>query len=318
MTLSPSSPYPDRYALFDRDMWQAVGENTAYHLAAADLDALRGLNDTTDQDDLSAIFAPLIHLIRTHRDHLASLKTGMGNVLGTPPRKAPYIIGVAGSVAVGKSTFCRVLRQMLAQSLGSAGRVDLMCTDGFLWPLADLEERGLLARKGFPESYDRRALLDTLEQIKDGAEQVEIPVYSHVTYDIDPDRKQIIDNPDILIVEGLNVLEISTVGSPVAQTHAGDYFDFTLYLDADEDDIRTWYIHRFLTLKNSVFQTPESYFHRYAHLNDDEARILAGDIWANINAKVLEQHVAPSRFRADAILRKGKGHRVETVAVRKP
>ena len=318
MTPSPASLYPDRYALFDRDKWQTLGENTAHHLSPEDLDALRGLNDTTDSTDLAEVFAPLVNLIRTHRDHLTSLKTGMGNLLGAAPRKAPYIIGVAGSVAVGKSTFCRVLRQMLAQSFGADGRVDLMCTDGFLWPLTDLEERGLLARKGFPESYDRRALLDTLEQIKDGAERVEIPVYSHVTYDIDPDRKQIIDCPDILIVEGLNVLEINTVGNPAVDTHAGDYFDFTLYLDADEDDIRTWYIHRFLTLKNSVFQTPESYFHRYAHLNDDEARTLAGEIWSNINAKVLEEHVAPSRFRADAILCKGKGHRVETVAVRKP
>ncbi|RCK53580.1 hypothetical protein TH25_03400 [Thalassospira profundimaris] len=318
MTPSPSTLYPDRYALFDRDKWQTLGEGTAYHLSPDDLDALRGLNDPTDTTDLAEIFAPLVHLIRTHRNHLTSLKTGMGDLLGTAPRKAPYIIGVAGSVAVGKSTFCRVLRQMLAQAFGPDGRVDLMCTDGFLWPLADLEERGLLSRKGFPESYDRRALLETLERIKDGEDHVEIPVYSHVTYDIDPDRKQVITSPDILIVEGLNVLEISTTGNPAAATHAGDYFDFTLYLDADETDIRTWYIHRFLTLKNSVFQNPESYFHRYAHLNDDEARILAGEIWANINAKVLEEHVAPSRFRADAILCKGKGHRVEKVAVRKP
>lgn len=318
MQMTAKAPYPYRYQLFDRSNWQALARTPDISLPDEKLAELRGLGDPTDNMDLAAIFAPLVDLISTHRDQVLSLKSGMRDFLGSAPRKVPYIIGVAGSVAVGKSTFCRVLREMLAQHVGTAGRVDLMCTDGFLWPLAELQKRNLLERKGFPESYDRRALIETLEQIKDGAERVEIPVYSHVTYDIDPDRRQVIDNPDILIVEGLNVLEINTVGATSAPTHAGDYFDFTLYLDAEEENIRDWYIQRFLKLKNGVFQDPKSYFHRFSHLNDDEARDMAIDIWTKINARVLEQHVAPSRYRADAILRKGPAHRVEQVAVRKP
>lgn len=277
-------------------------------LDADDLRRLSGLNDPVDLAEVEAVHLPLSRLLNLDHRANASWRATTGEFLGAPLPSVPYVIGVAGSVAVGKSTFARILRALLAR-WPEHPKVALITTDGFLHPNSVLDDRGLMDRKGFPESYDTVALLDFLRELKSGAPQVSAPVYSHVRYDIVPGERVVIEAPDIVIVEGLNVLQVGTT----AADFVSDYFDFSIYLDADELDIARWYVERFFALRATVFQDPDSFFSKYAHLTDEEARATATSIWDRINWVNLREHIQPTRSRASLILRKGPDHRIDEV-----
>ncbi len=256
-------------------------------------------------------FLPLSRLLNLHVLGSHQLATVTDTFLGAPPQPRPFVIGVAGSVAVGKSTISRVLQELLAR-WPQHPQVELVTTDGFLLPNAVLEERGLMERKGFPESYDRGALLDFIARAKSGEDHLEIPVYSHIAYDVLADETRVISRPDILILEGLNVLEGGDAGAFVS-----DYFDFSIFVDADTDAIRNWYVQRFLTLRDTAFALPDSYFHRFAVLTDEEATTLANDIWTRINEVNLVENILPTRERASLILVKAADHSIERVRLRR-
>ena len=298
----------DRHLRFDREEWSRLRASTPMTLDAADLEALSGLNDPVDLAEVEAVHLPLSRLLNLDHRANAQWRSTMAEFLGAPLPTVPYIIGIAGSVAVGKSTFARILRALLAR-WSDHPTVSLVTTDGFLHPNSVLDERGLMDRKGFPESYDAAALLDFLRALKSGAAEVHAPVYSHVSYDIVPDRHVTVSSPDIVIVEGLNVLQVGTT----AADFVSDYFDFSIYIDADEDDIQQWYVDRFFALRETVFRDPDSYFSKYAHLTDDEARATATSIWDRINWVNLREHIQPTRERASLILRKGHDHRIDEV-----
>jgi type I pantothenate kinase len=278
---------------------------------------LRSLNDRLDIAEVEEIYLPLSRLLSLYVAATQRLFLAQQNFLGTEDAKMPYIIGVAGSVAVGKSTTARVLQALLAR-WPNVPKVDLVTTDGFLYPNAILEREGLMEKKGFPDSYDLPALLRFLTDIKAGRRPVRAPVYSHLVYDVIPNQWVEVDRPDILIVEGLNVLQ---AGSPPkdgkAIPYVSDFFDFSIYLDADEDVLLSWYVNRFLTLQGTAFRDPKSYFHRYAILSDAEAVETATSIWTRINLVNLRENILPTRQRADLILKKVESHLVEEVALRR-
>lgn len=298
----------DRYLTFTRDQWADLRANTPLTLSEDDIDRLSGLNDPVDLEEVEMIHLPVSRLLNLEHTANAALRQATSEFLGSSVPAVPYVIGVAGSVAVGKSTFARVLRALLAR-WPEHPRVELVTTDGFLHPNAVLEERGLMERKGFPESYDTASLLAFLQEVKSGVDHMDVPTYSHIVYDVVPDHRIAIDTPDIVIVEGLNVLQVGTDSTDFVS----DYFDFSIYLDADEPDIQEWYIDRFLTLRETVFRNPDSYFAKYAALTDDEARATATSIWDRINGINLREHIAPTRERASLILHKAKDHRIDTV-----
>jgi type I pantothenate kinase len=256
-------------------------------------------------------FLPLSRLLNLHVQGSRQLATVTDTFLGTPPRPRPFVIGVAGSVAVGKSTISRVLQELLAR-WPEHPQVELVTTDGFLYPNAILESRGLMDRKGFPESYDRRSLLEFVARSKAGDDHLEVPVYSHFAYDVLPGETRVVSRPDILILEGLNVLQAGDGGAFVS-----DYFDFSIFVDADIDAVRGWYIERFLTLRDTAFTEPDAYFHRYAGLPDEEAKEVAGDIWARINEVNLIENILPTRERASLILKKAADHSIDRVRLRR-
>jgi type I pantothenate kinase len=283
-------------------------------LTQEDIDKMRGINVALDLAEVERIFLPLSRLLNLYVAGSQELYRASATFLGELPSKVPFVIGVAGSVAVGKSTTARVLQALLGR-WPDHPTVDLVTTDGFLWPNAVLEERGLMDRKGFPESYDRRHLISFLDAIKSGAPEVRAPVYSHLTYDRTDDQI-VIRRPDIVIVEGLNVLQTG----PIDETRplfVSDFFDFSVYVDAQLDAIRSWYIERFFTLRETTFRDPRSYFHRYGHLTDDEALETAGHIWSTINEKNLLENILPTRARADLIISKGPDHRTTGVQLRR-
>ncbi|MCP3936436.1 MAG: type I pantothenate kinase [Actinomycetia bacterium] len=298
----------DRYLTFTRAEWAELRANTPLTLAEDDLDRLSGLNDPVDLEEVEMVHLPIGRLLNLEHSANAALRHSTSQFLGAPVPAVPYVIGVAGSVAAGKSTFARILRALLAR-WPEHPRVELVTTDGFLHPNATLEQRGLMERKGFPESYDTAALLEFLQLVKSGVGHIEVPTYSHVVYDVVDDVKSIIKQPDIVIVEGLNVLQVGTE----AADFVSDYFDFSIYLDADVEDIERWYVDRFLALRETVFRDPQSYFAKYAHLNDDEARATATSIWDRINGINLRDHIAPTRERASLILHKAADHRIDEV-----
>ena len=301
----------------DREAWSRLSESTPLPLTGADVERLRGLGDPVDLAEVDAVYRPLSRLLNlyvgaTNGLHAASSTFLRENVGGTP-----FIIGVAGSVAVGKSTTARILRELLAR-WPDTPRVELITTDGFLYPNSELERRGLLDRKGFPESYDRRALLRFVAEVKAGRDEVLAPVYSHLSYDVVPGKHVAVHKPDVLIVEGLNVLAPAGPRAERGSSLAvSDFFDFSIYVDARTVDVRQWYVDRFLTLRQTAFAQPESYFHRYASLTDDQTIELAGQIWDSINAPNLLRNILPTRSRATLVLTKGEDHSVRRVRLRK-
>jgi type I pantothenate kinase len=301
-----------RYLTFDRGAWSALRAATPLTLREPELERLRGINEHIDLDEVASVHLPLSRLLNLYISATQDLHKVSATFLGTIAPKVPYVIGIAGSVAVGKSTFARILQALLAR-WPHHPKVDLITTDGFLYPNRVLEERGMMNRKGFPESYDTRELLRVLREIKSGAAEVTAPVYSHVVYDIVPDERVEVRQPDIVILEGLNVLQTSS-GS---QEFVSDYFDFSIYIDADEDDIEGWYVDRFLTLRESVFKDPSSYFRFYAELGDDEAVDVAKGIWREINGRNLRENIAPTRERASLVVHKTADHRVDRVQLRR-
>ncbi|HWK21036.1 MAG TPA: type I pantothenate kinase [Microbacteriaceae bacterium] len=299
-----------------RAEWAALAAGMQAPLTRAEITALRGTGDPLDLHEVQDVYLPLSRLLSLYAAGAQRLYSDTRDFLDgavSVPGVTPFIIGVAGSVAVGKSTISRVLRELLSRWPGTP-RVDLITTDGFLYPNAELQRRGLMERKGFPESYDRRALLEFVSAIKSGEPRVSAPLYSHLVYDIVPGAEVVVQRPDVLIVEGLNVLQ------PAPQGHAlavSDLFDFTVYVDAAPHDVEEWYIQRFLRLRASSFANPDSYFHRYASLSDEEAVATARDIWVRINGRNLAENVLPTRDRATLVLRKGANHVVDRVLVRK-
>ncbi len=312
-----SSAGPSPYVELDRRTWARLRENLPTSLTQADITSLRGLGDRLDLAEVEQVYLPLSRLLNFYVGATAGLHRVTSDFLGERPAKMPFIIGVAGSVAVGKSTTARILQELLSRWPGTP-RVALITTDGFLWPNAELERRGLLERKGFPESYDRRSLLRFITEVKSGRTEVGAPVYSHLTYDIVPGERVMVHQPDVLIVEGLNVLQAPRIG-PEGRTglSVSDFFDFSVYVDAHLEDIQRWYVERFLRLRQTAFADPDSYFHRYAALSDEEAVATATGIWERINEPNLRENVLPTRVRATAVLAKGPDHTVNRVRLRK-
>ncbi|MEX2551049.1 MAG: type I pantothenate kinase [Nitriliruptoraceae bacterium] len=305
---------PSPWVALDRASWARLGPTTPLTLTEEDLRQLRGINEDISLDEVADVYLPLSRLLSLYVGATQDLHRATRTFLGSTADKVPFVIGVAGSVAVGKSTTSRILQALLAR-WPNHPEVALVTTDGFLYPNAELERRGLLDRKGFPESYDTAALVRFVGEIKAGATRVRAPVYSHLHYDVLPEPSVEVSQPDILIVEGLNVLQTSTDSD--RRVFVSDFFDFSLYVDADEEDVRHWYVQRFRKLRDTAFQDPRSYFSRYANLSDDEADAEAKGIWERINGRNLVQNILPTRNRADLVLRKGPDHAVERVWLRK-
>jgi len=305
------------YRVFSREQWARLRDDTPMTLEAGEIAALRSMHDRLDLREVEEIYLPLSRLLSIYVDAMQRLYFAQRRFLGIEDRKMPYIIGVAGSVAVGKSTTARVLQALLAR-WSPRPRVDMVTTDGFLYPNAVLERQGLMQKKGFPESYDLPTLLAFLSDIKAGRRPVRAPVYSHLTYDIIPNLWIEVDRPDILIVEGVNVLQTGRLPRDgKAIPVVSDFFDFSVYIDAEESVLRDWYVTRFLALRDTAFHDPRSYFHRYALLSDEEATATALAIWERTNFANLEDNILPTRPRATLILKKGADHVVETVALRR-
>jgi type I pantothenate kinase len=304
------------YEVFARDEWAALRASTPLTLGETELAALRGVLEQVSLEDVVQIYLPLSRLLNLHFRSARALSGVKDEFLGRLVARRPYVIGIAGSVAVGKSTFARTLQALLARWPDHPS-VALVTTDGFLHPNATLAERGLMKRKGFPESYDRRRMIGFLADLKAGADHVEAPVYSHQGYDIVPGEQTVVERPDILIFEGLNVLQTGTVeGGRSPSIIVSDFFDFSLYLDADVEHIQEWYVRRFQTLQRTVFQNPASYFHHFRDLDAQQSREVALGIWRDINLVNLQENILPSRERAHVVLRKRPDHAIGEVWLR--
>lgn len=308
----PISPYRE----FSVEQWAKLKDNTPLPLTESELDTLRGINERASIDEVENVYLPLSRLLSYYVSSVQTLNAQTAHFMQDSTPKVPFIIAVAGSVAVGKSTSSRILQTLLKRWPGHP-RVDLVNTDGFLLTTEELERRGLMKRKGFPESYDRPALLTFLHDIKSGRRNVQAPVYSHLRYDIVPDEFVVVDQPDVLIVEGLNVLQTSPNAKGQPRLMVSDFFDFSIYVDAAEPVVKQWYITRFLTFRDSVFKQPDAYFSNYAKLDESEAIATASDIWDSINSVNLRENIYPTRQRADLILHKSADHVIDKVHLRK-
>jgi type I pantothenate kinase len=305
-----------RFLHFSREEWSKLRDNTPLTLREEDLTSLRGLGEKVSLDEVVEVYLPLSRLLNLHITAAQVLYNVTDAFLGNPAAKVPYVLGIAGSVAVGKSTIARILQSLLANRPDHP-EVALITTDGFLYPNHVLQERGLMHRKGFPESYDLRRLVRFMADVKAGHPEVSAPVYSHLAYDILPGETQYVRQPDLLIVEELNVLQTQNGHKNAPPVFVSDFFDFSIYVDADEAHVERWFSERFLTLRDTVFRDESSYFHRYAHLSTEEARRVAAGIWADINGLNLRENIAPTRERAHLILEKGEDHEVLVVRLRK-
>jgi type I pantothenate kinase len=310
---SKQSANPTPFVEISRADWAELGNATELPLTEAEISQIRGLGDFLDIKEVKEVYLPLSRFLNIYVSEYSKLHKATSDFLGERSAKVPFVIGLAGSVAVGKSTISRLLRELLARWEGTP-KVALITTDGFLHPNAELEKRSLMHRKGFPESYDRLALLNFVADIKSGKENVQAPVYSHLTYDIVPGKFESVGSPDVVIIEGLNVLQ-----SPGAdqETTLSDYFDFKIYVDAETENISSWFLNRFHELRESAFTNPASYFHRYAEMPLEDALARAHEIWNTINLPNLTENILPTRSRATLVLRKGDKHAVESVLLRK-
>jgi type I pantothenate kinase len=308
--MAASTPYVD----LSRAEWSALRERTPLPLTAGEVARLRGLGDVTGLDEVREVYLPLSRLLNLHVAATGRLREAVSSFLGNVDagRRTPFVIGLAGSVAVGKSTVARLLRELLAR-WPEHPRVELVTTDGFLLPNAELVRRGLMNRKGFPESYDRRALTRFVADVKSGRGQVTAPVYSHLRYDIVPGERLTVRRPDILIIEGLNVLQ----QAPPGRVGLADYFDFSLYVDARTADIQRWYLDRFRRLRATAFLDPDSYFRRYTEVSEEEALAYAENTWRTINEPNLVRNIAPTRARATLVLQKDPDHAVRRLRLRR-
>jgi type I pantothenate kinase len=313
----PSGADQIGYLTFSREEWKKLRAHTPLPLTESDLATLRGINEKISLADVADIYLPLSRLLNLYVSAVQMLHQATDTFLGNLPTRIPYIIGIAGSVAVGKSTISRVLQALLSR-WPNHPKVDLVTTDGFLLPTRELERRGLMNRKGFPESYDQGALVKFLAQIKRGQPEVDAPVYSHLLYDVLENQVKTVSQPDVLIVEGLNVLQ--TGKSPRRKSNpllfVSDFFDFSVYIDAEEELIEGWYVSRFLKLRETVFTNPDSYFNRYVSLTEEQAAENARSIWREINGPNLRNNIRPTRERAQLVLRKGADHHVEEIRLR--
>ena len=301
------------YREISRSDWARLAPGMTQPLTAAEIAQIRGLGDRLDMDEVREVYLPLSRLLSLYARSAKSLGAATSRFLEEPDTTTPFVLGIAGSVAVGKSTVARLLQELLSR-WPDTPRVALVTTDGFLHPNAELQRRGLMRRKGFPESYDRRALRDFLTQVKSGAAEVRAPIYSHLRYDIVPDQYVTVRRPDVVIVEGLNVLQPPPGSDRVS---IGELFDFSIYVDADPDVIAQWYVDRFMTLRQSAFSSPSSYFNVYASLGDEEAGATALRIWNEINLPNLLENVLPTKHRATLVLQKSVDHTVGGVLLRK-
>ncbi|MFM1995090.1 MAG: hypothetical protein RLZZ610_607 [Actinomycetota bacterium] len=310
---SKQSANPTPFVEISRADWAALGNATELPLTEDEIAQIRGLGDFLDLKEVREVYLPLSRFLNIYVSEFSKLHKATSDFLGERSAKVPFIVGIAGSVAVGKSTVSRLLRELLARWEGTP-KVALITTDGFLYPNAELEKRSLMHRKGFPESYDRLALLNFVADIKSGKQNVQAPVYSHLTYDIVPGKFETVSSPDVVIIEGLNVLQSP---GPDQETTLSDYFDFKIYVDAETSNISKWFLNRFHELRESAFTNPESYFHRYAEMPLEKALERANEIWNTINLPNLTENIMPTRSRATLVLRKGDQHAVESVLLRK-
>jgi type I pantothenate kinase len=316
---SPATPTskqganPTPFVEISRADWAELGNSTELPLTEAEISQIRGLGDFLDIKEVQEVYLPLSRFLNIYVSEYSKLHKATSDFLGERSAKVPFVIGIAGSVAVGKSTVSRLLRELLARWEGTP-KVALITTDGFLYPNAELEKRSLMHRKGFPESYDRMALLKFVADIKSGKENVQAPIYSHLTYDIVPGKFETVSSPDVVIIEGLNVLQSPGADQEITLS---DYFDFKIYVDAETSNISKWFLNRFHELRESAFTNPESYFHRYAEMPLDKALEKATQIWETINLPNLTENILPTRSRATLVLKKGDKHAVESVLLRK-